>query len=209
MSIYPTELIAKAEFELRTFERVSQETGNQLLAEVKEYRASQEQAEPAAQVAVSIERKVYKDSDEHRGYLSARFDQKYRTGVSFEWQGHRWAYRHTSFDDKGDYDLLWRPATTPQPATASAELPDLISQMTTIIETENKYLFNGGDTYMVARIAAEKCAALAAKQERKPMTDAEMWALWNAQGIDDMNQQEAIVFARSVESANGISEVQG
>ena len=27
MSVYPTELVAKAEFELRTFERVSQETG--------------------------------------------------------------------------------------------------------------------------------------------------------------------------------------
>lgn len=94
------------------------------LAAISTPPASQEQAEPAAQEAVSIERKVYKDSDEHREYLSARFDQKYRTGVSFEWQGHRWAYRHTSFDDKGDYDLLWRPATTPQPAPASAELPD-------------------------------------------------------------------------------------
>jgi hypothetical protein len=39
MSIYPTELIAKAEFEMRIFERVSQETGKQLLNEVKSLRA--------------------------------------------------------------------------------------------------------------------------------------------------------------------------
>lgn len=42
-----------------------------------------------------------------------------------------------------------------------------------------------------------------------PMTDDEMWELWNAQGIDDMNQQEAITFARAIEAHHGISEVQG
>lgn len=42
---YPTELVAKAEFELRVFERVSQETGKELLDEVKRHRASQEQAQ--------------------------------------------------------------------------------------------------------------------------------------------------------------------
>ncbi len=56
----------------------------------------------------------------------------------------------------------------PEPQAQAHELPDLSNQMTIIIETENKYLFNVGDTYMVARCAAEKCAALAAKQERKP-----------------------------------------
>ena len=61
-----------------------------------------------------IERKVYKDSAEHREYLSARFAQKHRTGISFEWDGHRWAYRYTSFDDAGEFDMLWRPAATLQ-----------------------------------------------------------------------------------------------
>ncbi|HGN2081066.1 TPA: hypothetical protein ACKRYD_002913 [Providencia stuartii] len=28
---------------------------------------------------------------------------------TFEYKGHRWRYEVTSFDDNGDYDLLWRP----------------------------------------------------------------------------------------------------
>ena len=59
--------------------------------------------------AVNIERKVYKSSPEYSEYLRARFDQKHRTGISFEWGGHRWTYRFTSFDDAGEYELLWRP----------------------------------------------------------------------------------------------------
>jgi len=62
--------------------------------------------------ASQIERKVYRNSSEHIEYLNARFNDKYRgIGISFEWQGHRWAYRYTSFDDTGDYDLIWRPDT--------------------------------------------------------------------------------------------------
>jgi hypothetical protein len=38
------------------------------------------------------------------------------------------------------------------------------------------------------------------------MTDDEMWALWNSHGIDEMNQQEAIVFARSVEAHHRIGQ---
>lgn len=33
-----------------------------------------------------------------------------------------------------------------------------------------------------------------------PMTPDEMWLLWNEQGIDEMNQSEAIAFARAVEA---------
>ncbi|XUA17474.1 hypothetical protein ACQVA2_12335 [Citrobacter sp. OP27] len=51
--------------------------------------------------------KVYKDSADHATYLNARFD-KQKTGNSFSWAGHRWAYECTSFDDAGDYDLLYR-----------------------------------------------------------------------------------------------------
>jgi hypothetical protein len=43
-------------------------------------------------------------------------------------------------------------------------------------------------------------------QQRKPLTDDEMWALWNSQGSDEMNQQEAIAFARAIEAAHGIKE---
>ncbi|WP_162556510.1 hypothetical protein [Proteus terrae] len=31
------------------------------------------------------------------------------TPTTFEFKGHRWKYEVTSFDDNGDYDLLWRP----------------------------------------------------------------------------------------------------
>ena len=40
--------------------------------------------------------------------------------------------------------------------------------------------------------------------QRKPLTDVEMWNLWNAQGNDAMNQQEAIAFARAIEAAHNI-----
>lgn len=42
--------------------------------------------------------------------------------------------------------------------------------------------------------------------QRKPLTDEEMWKLWNAEGNDSMSQQEAIAFARAIEAANGIKE---
>jgi len=38
-SIYPTELVEKAKFEMAIFERVSAETGNELIAEVLRLRA--------------------------------------------------------------------------------------------------------------------------------------------------------------------------
>ena len=43
-------------------------------------------------------------------------------------------------------------------------------------------------------------------QQRKPLTDEQMWALWNSRGIDDMGQQDAIDFARAIEAAHGIKE---
>lgn len=46
-SIYPTELVEKAKFEMVIFERVSAETGNELIAEVLRLRAQvlQQQAQ--------------------------------------------------------------------------------------------------------------------------------------------------------------------
>ena len=34
-----------------------------------------------------------------------------------------------------------------------------------------------------------------------PLTDEELWTLWNAQGTDEMNRQEAMMFARVIEAA--------
>jgi hypothetical protein len=49
------------------------------------------------------------------------------------------------------------------------------------------------------------CALVTAPAaQRKPLTDEEMWRLWNAEGNDAMNQQEAITFARAIEAAHGI-----
>lgn len=69
--------------------------------------------------APNIERRVYRDSDEYREYLQARFQQAGGERNSFAWQGHRWAYRYTSFDDQGDYDLIWRPAAREQREVAA------------------------------------------------------------------------------------------
>ena len=38
-----------------------------------------------------------------------------------------------------------------------------------------------------------------------PLNDEIMWKLWNAQGVDEMNQPEAIAFVRAVEAAHGIA----
>lgn len=73
---------------------------------------SQRMGEPNSK---EITLRIYHHSDEYKDYLSARFyPSTGRSRLSFEWEGHRWAYRHTHFDDQGDYDLIYRPA--PQPA---------------------------------------------------------------------------------------------
>lgn len=50
-------------------------------------------------------RKVYRRSEEHADYLRARFKDG-NAELSFEWQGRRWKYQYTDFDDTGDYDVL-------------------------------------------------------------------------------------------------------
>ncbi|MGK3364227.1 hypothetical protein ACSLNB_22565 [Citrobacter portucalensis] len=62
--------------------------------------------------------RVYKESAKHPSYLEARFG-KGKTGNSFLFEGHRWAYEHTSFDDDGDYDLLYRFDDKPYPEDVS------------------------------------------------------------------------------------------
>ena len=43
-----------------------------------------------------------------------------------------------------------------------------------------------------------------AQQVAVPMSDDEMWTLWNSQGIDEMTQPQAIAFARAIEARHGI-----
>ena len=66
-----------------------------------------------------------------------------------------------------------------------------------------------------ARIAPYLCRVEPAKRDdfvplytappqRRPLSDEQMWELWNSQGDDAMEQQEAIAFARAIEAAHGI-----
>ena len=56
------------------------------------------------------ERLVYKGSPESDAMCKARFPSDGpHTALSFEFDGHRWAYECTSFDDLGEYDVIWRP----------------------------------------------------------------------------------------------------
>jgi len=55
-----------------------------------------------------IERKVYRGTKEHSDMLAARFASS--SNISFGFDGHRWQYDHSAFDDKGEYDLIYRLA---------------------------------------------------------------------------------------------------
>lgn len=83
--------------------------------------------------------KVYKNSAEHRAYLKARFD-KSNAGQSFEWAGHRWTYDMTSFDDSGDYDLLYRFDDQPYPESNANEDLSIRDQLAAM--AMNGYLAN-------------------------------------------------------------------
>jgi hypothetical protein len=56
-----------------------------------------------------IRRIIRRDSAEHQSYLDARFNDKDSSTKSFLFDGHRWAYSYSSFDDDGEYDVITRP----------------------------------------------------------------------------------------------------
>lgn len=93
---------------------------------------------------MSITLKVYKDSEEYKEYNNARFPKtgNYTIGTpaTFEFKGHRWRYEVTSFDDNGDYDLLWRPdGNEPELMASDATIRDYFAAkcMLAIISTLN------------------------------------------------------------------------
>ncbi len=78
---------------------------------------------------MTITLKVYKNSPEHGEYMNARFPKDRRhhscSNETFEYEGNRWKYQVTSFDDNGDYDLLWRPdGKEPELIASDATLRD-------------------------------------------------------------------------------------
>lgn len=94
--------------------------------------------------------KVYKESAKHPSYLEARFG-KGKTGNSFLFEGHRWAYEHTSFDDDGDYDLLYRFDDKPYPEDVSVTTDDMTIRdyfaakaMAAIVRRWDGHSFGGG-----------------------------------------------------------------
>jgi hypothetical protein len=68
-----------------------------------------------------------------------------------------------------------------------------------ILTDSGKQLEDGAKLYTKPQPVTEP-------HKRKPLTDEQMWNLWNSQGSDEMNQQEAIAFARAIEAAHGIKE---
>ena len=57
-------------------------------------------------------------------------------------------------------------------------------------------------------VAETDLAAPQPAAARVGLSQDEMWSLWNSQGVDDMNQQEAIAFGRAIEAAHGIASPQ-
>jgi hypothetical protein len=60
---------------------------------------------------------VRRGTPDHDAYIKARFPGGCCKSDTFEFAGHRWKYLHSSFDDLGEFDLLWRPAELDQPET--------------------------------------------------------------------------------------------
>lgn len=94
--------------------------------------------------------KVYKDSKEYPDYMKVRFD-KTNTGKSFLFDGHRWAYEHSAFDDSGDYDLLYRFDDEPYPEEKSNSVDELTARdyfaakaMASIVRRYDGHSFGGG-----------------------------------------------------------------
>lgn len=81
--------------------------------------------QPSAPDRRCVERRVYKETSEYSDYLSARFGENGLRPAhsSFEWQGHRWQYKHSSFDDAGDFCVIfrWEEAPAPQPSAPDLE----------------------------------------------------------------------------------------
>lgn len=92
---------------------------NEMGTDVRDILANSQAAAETPELPAGITLKVYRHSDDHEEYLAARFPRNQAHSPCFKFQGHNWRYEFTSFDDVGQYDLLWRPADSPIPCTAS------------------------------------------------------------------------------------------
>ncbi|EMH0084758.1 hypothetical protein RGF86_001049 [Proteus mirabilis] len=116
---------------------------------------------------MTIKLKVYKESPEHSEYMAARFPKDrrhhYCSNEAFEFKGHRWKYEVTSFDDNGDYDLLWRPdAKEPELMLADISFRDYVATeaMNGILVNTERNQFSFSETGEIASKAYELADAM-------------------------------------------------
>ncbi|HCZ9066183.1 hypothetical protein ACK4QE_02810 [Proteus mirabilis] len=116
---------------------------------------------------MAITLKVYKDSPEHSEYMEARFPKDRRhhsfSNETFEYEGHRWKYQVTSFDDNGDYDLLWRPdGNEPELMASDATIRDYFAAkaMNGILVNTERNQFSFSETGEIASKAYELADAM-------------------------------------------------
>lgn len=113
-----------------------------------------------------LERRVYKGSGEYRSYLSARFPRTGGAPSPFDFDGHKWAYYVTSFDDKGEYDVIRRrvpKAATPTPTVKDSLTGDAAEVARQL--NDESCGFGIGHAYLMQKAAA-KLTELAAEVER-------------------------------------------
>lgn len=116
---------------------------------------------------MAVTLKVYKDSEEYEEYRNARFPKtgNYTVGTpaTFEFKGHRWKYQVTSFDDNGDYDLLWRPdGNEPELMASDATIRDYFAAkaMNGILVNTERNQFSFSETGEISSKAYELADAM-------------------------------------------------
>ncbi|HEC8328492.1 TPA: hypothetical protein RG647_RS08960 [Providencia rettgeri] len=99
--------------------------------------------------------------------MNARFPKDMRhhscSNETFEYKGHRWKYQVTSFDDNGDYDLLWRPdSKEPELMLADISFRDYLAAeaMAGILVNTERNEFSFSDTGKIASKAYELADAM-------------------------------------------------
>jgi len=90
------------------------------MTEILEQEAARREGEAKAGQKQGVSRTVRHGTPEYGLLLKARFPQDAPHDDAFMFDGHRWRYEYTSFDDDGKFDVLWRPASAATPPAADA-----------------------------------------------------------------------------------------
>ena len=71
----------------------------------------------------TIERRIHTDTEEGKALNQARFGTGSSHYCPFDFEGHKWRYRCTDFDDNGAFDIIERPDFTSEQVGLCARLP--------------------------------------------------------------------------------------